>query len=92
LATSREQIEELLKHETLSAREIAERLDLLIKDVVEHLVHVRKSVQPPLKFKLIPSHCNHCGFVFRERKRIKTPSKCPRCNSESITEARYKIE
>ncbi|MBD3259194.1 transcriptional regulator [Candidatus Woesearchaeota archaeon] len=91
MATEREKIEQLLKKETLSARELAQRLDIDIADVIEDLRHVRKSTQPPLKFKIHPARCNHCGFIFKERTKVKTPSKCPSCRSESITEARYSI-
>jgi len=92
LATDRERIEELLKQEALSAREIAKRLDITVNEVLEDLRHVRKSTQSPFKFKIIPSRCNHCGFTFKERSKVKTPSKCPKCKSESIAEAMFKIE
>lgn len=32
-----------------------------------------------------------CGFTFRKRERLSTPSRCPVCRSEEITETRYGI-
>jgi hypothetical protein len=41
---------------------------------------------------LEPSECQDCGFVFRDRRRLTQPSRCPRCRSEATTPPRYGIE
>lgn len=36
--------------------------------------------------------CLDCGFGFDDRSRFSTPSRCPRCRSERIAAARFRIE
>jgi predicted Zn-ribbon and HTH transcriptional regulator len=36
--------------------------------------------------------CLECGFGFDDRTRFTTPSRCPRCRSERIAAARFRIE
>ncbi len=44
-----------------------------------------------LRFVVEQSNCLSCGFEFRKRERLKTPSRCPICSSEEITEMRFGI-
>jgi hypothetical protein len=37
-------------------------------------------------------HCQSCGFTFRDRSRLETPSRCPRCKRERIDEPLFRIE
>jgi predicted Zn-ribbon and HTH transcriptional regulator len=43
------------------------------------------------RFFMEPARCQQCGFVFRERRRLTCPSRCPTCRSEAICPARYGI-
>jgi len=64
------------------------------KEVQGHLAHIARSVAAaggPERFVVEPSSCINCGFVFKKRDRLKTPSRCPICASEEITETRFKI-
>ncbi|MEM4718310.1 MAG: transcriptional regulator, partial [Desulfurococcaceae archaeon] len=40
---------------------------------------------------LEPPTCRKCGFVFKDLKRPRKPSKCPSCKSEWITPPRFLI-
>jgi predicted Zn-ribbon and HTH transcriptional regulator len=47
-----------------------------------------------LRLRTEPARCTACGFVFGDRaeRRLHTPSRCPRCRSERISEPRFRIE
>ena len=89
--TRREEIEELLRQRPWTPKELADYFEAPMAEIIEDLEHVRRSVQRPHVFKHFPSKCRDCGFLFKERSRMKAPSKCPNCRSESIEEAKYFI-
>jgi predicted Zn-ribbon and HTH transcriptional regulator len=39
-----------------------------------------------------PAACLACGFTFEERTRFQRPSRCPRCSSERIQSAAFRVE
>src|SRR5262245_27274655 len=92
--TPRQRIMDLLRVTPLSSRRLAEIVAISERQVEEHLSHIVQSVTRDrlLQFRLDPSECQDCGFVFRDRGRITRPSRCPRCRSEAITEPRYYLE
>lgn len=93
--TVRQRIIEALKGQSLTAREISQAVSVKEKEVIEHLPHIAKSLGgSESAFELLtePSACLECGFVFRKRERLKTPSKCPVCRSEGITETRFEVK
>lgn len=89
--TRRKDIIELLSKQAMTVRELAEWFHADAKDIIIDLEHVSQSVKPA-KLTMEPSQCKQCGFVFKERERLKRPSKCPECNSEKITEPVFSIE
>lgn len=90
--TIRQMIIEALKAGMLSAKDISRLVGIKEKEVTTHLPHVEKSVSAGgARFVVEPSKCLECGFVFRKRGRLKTPSRCPVCRSEEITETRFGI-
>ncbi len=92
--TPRQRIMDLLTVTPLSSRRLAEIVGISERQVEDHLSHIVKSVARARsrRFRLAPSECQDCSFVFRDRSRITRPSRCPRCRSEAITEPRYSIE
>ena len=92
--TIRQRITEALKGNMLTAKDISRAVGISEKDVSEHLSHISRSVatQGDEAFVTEPSRCLECGFVFRKRTRLKTPSKCPACRSEEITETRFGVK
>ena len=88
--TRREEIEKLLEKQPWSAQKLANYFRVEMKEILEDLEHVRKSVKPR-KLVIEPAYCPECGFVFKERTKIKKPSKCPKCRNENIEEPLFKI-
>ncbi len=92
--TNREKIIEILLNTEypLSAREIAMRLGISEKEVIEDLRHIAKSVRRMgLRLYIAPARCKKCGYEFRSAE-IKIPSKCPRCKSQWIEPPRFIIK
>ena len=85
---------ELLVDRFLTARELAECARIPERQVEDHLIHIVKTVRRDKKklFKLEPSVCMDCEFIFRDRKRFTCPGRCPQCRSESITPPKFGIE
>lgn len=89
--TIRQRMIQLLEQETMTARELSKELRISEKEVVAHLNHVAKSVQSPKRLIIEPSSCHKCGFVFRNRQRFSSPSRCPECRHEGITRPEFSI-
>ena len=90
--TRREEIFELLKNSPMSAQQIAFYFKCTLNEIEEALMHLAKSVRPAYELRMYPAKCVHCGFVFKERSRIRKPSKCPKCKSERIDAPLFFIE
>lgn len=41
-----------------------------------------------------PASCESCGFVFKDRgtRHFQTPTRCPKCKSERIADALFRLE
>jgi len=91
MPTRREEIIKLLEERELSLQSIANKFCVDLKEILEDLEHVEKSIRPK-KLKRRHAECKNCGFVFKERSKIKKPSKCPRCKKEWIQPAVFRIE
>ena len=87
--TLRHEISTLLGAESLTAREISERVGIGEKEVLEHLEHIKIALHGGLVME--PALCMACGFSFRKRERLKGPGRCPVCRSEHIAEPRFSI-
>ncbi len=92
--TPRQRIIELLTGTRLTTHQLAQMLAIPERQVEDHLVHVVKSIarNKTSHFVLEPSRCQDCDFVFRDRRRLTKPSRCPQCRSESIAAPRYGID
>jgi hypothetical protein len=90
MLTLRKEIAEILEHESLNLREISQRFGIKEREVLEHLEHVARSVRPK-KLVSEPAHCQGCGFSFKKRTRLNTPSRCPLCKGESISPPVFRI-
>lgn len=92
--TVRQRIIELLTGARRSPHQLAQLLGISERQVEEHLPHIVKSLARDRlrRFVLEPSACPDCGFVFRDRKKLTRPSRCPTCRHEGITAPRYGIE
>ena len=87
--TLRHEIIALLSLESLTAREISERVGIQEKEVLVHLEHIRIALHKGLVVE--PALCTVCGFSFKKRERLKGPGRCPVCRGEHIAEPRFSI-
>lgn len=87
--TLRQDIVSALEGESLTVRELSERVGIEEKEVLEHLEHIKIALHG--RFVLIPALCVACGFSFRKRTRLKGPGRCPVCHSERIAEPHYSV-
>jgi predicted Zn-ribbon and HTH transcriptional regulator len=91
MPTTRQAIKDLLQEQPLSALEVSQRLSISEKEVLEHLAHIAKAPGPGQRFHIVPSVCNICGFTFKKRDRLATPTRCPICRRQSIRRPRFQI-
>jgi predicted Zn-ribbon and HTH transcriptional regulator len=91
--TPRQYLMQILTGTVRSAQELARLLAMPERQVEEHLAHIVRSLahDPARRFFMEPARCQQCGFIFRERRRLTCPSRCPTCRSEAICPARYGI-
>lgn len=88
--TRREEIIEILSERAESVHQLANHYKVELNEILEDLGHIAKSVKPR-KLKQIPARCKHCDFVFKERSKVKKPSRCPSCRSERIQVQLFRI-
>jgi predicted Zn-ribbon and HTH transcriptional regulator len=91
MPTTRQSLKEVLLEGPTSSLEISQRLSLPEKEVLEHLEHLARNPGPGYKFQITPAACKRCGFSFKKRRRLTTPSRCPLCRHESITRPRFRL-
>ena len=88
--TLRKKIVEALEGDSLDLREISQLFGIKERDALDHLMHIERSVHPRRLIEESAS-CQQCGFSFKKRTRLSTPSRCPVCKSEHISPPRFKI-
>ncbi|MAG91646.1 transcriptional regulator [Candidatus Woesearchaeota archaeon] len=89
--TRRQEIIKILEENKQTAQQLANYFQTELKEIIEDLEHIEKSIKPR-KLKNLPANCRKCNFVFRERSKIKKPSKCPRCKSEWVEAQMFFIQ
>jgi hypothetical protein len=90
--TLRQKMIALLEADELSARDLSRYLNIREKDVQSHLDHIARSVAAHNKTLVIrPCRCLQCGFVFRSRRRVTRPGRCPRCKTSRLEAPLFKI-
>jgi len=76
----------LLHDNPLRLSEIARLYDVPLKEVLDDVKHLRKTLkQSAYRLDITPAECRKCGFVFSTEKLAK-PSKCPQCRSTWLEE------
>lgn len=91
LETRRKRIASELRIGPLTALEVSQRIGAPVKTVLADLEHVKRSVAAKEVWTVRPARCLGCGFSFEDRRRFKTPSRCPRCRSEAIEDPAFEI-
>ncbi|MBD3338173.1 MAG: transcriptional regulator [Candidatus Lokiarchaeota archaeon] len=95
--TRRQRLVELLVDQrlTLDLEFIMRELEYESK---KGLIRDLRSISKSLKYEnyqLVVSrpHCSSCGYVFKQKgKRLRIPTKCPKCKNERIIWPSVKIE
>jgi predicted Zn-ribbon and HTH transcriptional regulator len=92
--TPRQRIIDLITGSRLSSYQLAQMLGIPERQVEDHLTHVVKTIarDKTRQFILDPARCQDCDFVFCDRSRLTSPSRCPHCRSEAIAAPRYGID
>jgi len=80
-----------MKKGEISAQQIANHFKVEMWEILIDLRHIAKSIKPVYEMKISPSECRSCGFLFKERSKIKKPTKCPKCKDERIQPPLFKI-
>jgi hypothetical protein len=93
MQTIRKEMMSLLEENPLDARALSSALGLREKEVYPHLAHIQRSLKAQKKMLVsTPYHCQLCGFIFKDRKKLHPPGRCPRCKQGSISPALYTIK
>lgn len=93
----RERIIEILSStsEPLDVHQLARELGLDPREagsLYEDLEHIARSLRNSgMALLMQPPVCRSCGYVFKDLKRLRRPSKCPRCRAERISPPRFII-
>ena len=91
MLTRRQEIIEMLEKRPMSVSQLANMYKMKVEELLEDFPYIKKTIHPK-KLKIIPAVCKDCGFVFKERTKLRAPSNCPRCKNEWIDEPLFKIE
>jgi hypothetical protein len=90
-STRRQEIAQLLRQGRLGVLDLARQVGAPAKSVVADLEHVRRSLAGRERWIVFAAECLSCGFVFKGRDRLNTPSRCPQCRSEQIRDPEFEI-
>lgn len=82
MPTRRERMIALLEGTEYTPRALAGVMRMRVQDALDHLEHVRQSVDGRLQVRA--AYCKSCGFEFDTRDKLSTPSRCPECRAERI--------
>jgi predicted Zn-ribbon and HTH transcriptional regulator len=90
--TLRRRIIALLSDQEMDVRELSRELGIKEKAVYDHLVHVERSVAAAGgRFIVTPSQCLLCGYVFKDRRRLTRPGRCPTCRRSRLQNPSFRI-
>ncbi|MBN2225301.1 MAG: transcriptional regulator [Deltaproteobacteria bacterium] len=90
-ATIRRDIIELMKLGPVTPFDLSGTLRVSEREAAFHLAHALESPSTKYQIEVTPACCKSCGFVFRERKKISKPSRCPHCKASRVEAASYYI-
>jgi len=91
-ATRREEIIEMLRVRSMRLIDVANDFLTTPDDIAIDLEHIAKSIYPTEVLRLEVPTCTKCGYAFKWRKKVKSPSRCPSCKGERITDPVFFIE
>jgi len=85
-------MEELLESGEWSLTDLKHRFHCSYPEVIEDIEHIKRTIKQTKRMIMIPAKCGLCDFVFKERSKVKPPTKCPECKREKIEEPKFVIK
>ncbi len=73
----------------MTAADLADALLLTQREAEEHITHLRRSLGEELRMR--PAVCGACNFVFKGRKRLDAPGRCPSCKQQRVQGPWFRI-
>jgi hypothetical protein len=90
--TVRQDLALALRAGPATARDLSKAVGASEKEIVDHLVHLAKSLRARGEALVITaSECLDCGFSFTHREKPARPSRCPRCGGGRLTLPEFSI-
>ena len=89
--TIRRDIIRLMMEGPVTPYDISGELGISEREAADHLAHALVTAKRKYRVEVTPALCGSCGFAFTERKKVKRPSRCPKCKNGRIESARYSI-
>src|SRR5262245_437177 len=89
--TRRQSVAEILRSGPVTVLNLARRVGAPVKSILEDLEHIRKSSKGKNRLIIYKPECTACGFGFRNRNRLNTPSRCPRCGCDQVREPEFSL-
>jgi predicted Zn-ribbon and HTH transcriptional regulator len=75
-----------------TARDLSKAVGASEKDVLDHLVHLAKTLRAHGEELVItPAQCMDCGFVFSHRDKPARPSRCASCHGSRLSLPEFAI-
>jgi predicted Zn-ribbon and HTH transcriptional regulator len=90
-ATIRQEIIELMKLGPVTPFDLSGTLRISEREAAFHLGHALETAAAKYAIEITPASCKSCGFVFRDRKKVSKPSRCPHCKASRVEAAAYHI-
>ncbi|MFP4033614.1 MAG: transcriptional regulator [Desulfococcaceae bacterium] len=92
MPTIRQRMIDLMEAEARDIRELSQLLHIREREVMDHLEHIARTVAARnQKLEVTAPVCSACGHTFRDRKRLKPPSRCPECKNERVEAPLYRV-
>jgi predicted Zn-ribbon and HTH transcriptional regulator len=91
--TTRQRVLDALRREPATVSELSTTVGASRSALYDHLQHVARSLEADdgdERFLVAPPECRDCGFADFDDP-VNYPSRCPRCRSESLTEATFVV-
>ncbi|HIJ78920.1 MAG: ArsR family transcriptional regulator [Desulfobulbaceae bacterium] len=83
--TIRQEVLRVLEDAELTVGELSKIIGKSEQELYDHLAHLRGAKS----LIIIPAQCLACGFIFRNREKVKKPGKCPKCKDTHISQPMF---
>lgn len=91
MPSRRELIVSFLEGDKWSAQDLANYFKIELREILDDLTHLKRSIKHG-KLIVEPAFCKTCGFIFKERSKVKRPCRCPKCKAERVEAPLFRIK